>query len=323
MKRTPPHHPRSSRRYWPNIARFLGICLITAILILFVYVGRFGVTLAADALYPARLPVEGTPGDMDIASHQEISFLTADGLTLHGWYTPSENGAAAILAHGHGANRASMASEAWILARHGYGVLMFDFRAHGESEGDIATLGEQETLDLEAALDFVAAQPDVDPERISALGFSMGAVTVAEVAARNPQIRAVVTEAPFPTLRDEVRFRTHALPLLAPIAIWWGKREAGTDVDSVRPVNEICNISPRPVLLIYGTEDKAVLPDGAQQMFAAACEPKTLWLIEGAGHGAYHQVVGQEYENRLIAFFDESLRSKGRTGQAMSRTGKT
>lgn len=298
---------RFSRRYWVNLARFAALCVALGLVVLLARLVVMSVRLARHGLHPARLSLDQLPDEVGIERYEDVSLVTADGLTLRGWYVPSQNGAAVVLGHGHAANRTQLLPEAGILAYRGYGVLLFDWRAHGESEGDTTTLGDREIQDLDAAVGFVAARAEVDPERIGALGFSMGAATVTLGAARDPRLRAVVIEAAYPTLKEQVAFFFRAVPLAGPIATLWGQREAGGDLDAARPVDEICGISPRPVLLIYGTDDGEVPPGSAEAMFAAACEPKALWLVEGAGHGGYIEVAPQEYERRLVAFFDEAL----------------
>jgi dipeptidyl aminopeptidase/acylaminoacyl peptidase len=298
---------RFSRRYWLNIVRFVGLCVALGLGVLLTRLIVMSVRLARHGLHPARLPLDRSPDEVGIGRYEDVSFVTADGLMLRGWYVPSQNGAAVVLGHGHAANRTQLLPEAGILAHHGYGVLLFDFRAHGESEGDTTTLGDRERQDLDAAIGFVAARPAVDPERIGALGFSMGAAAVTLGAARDARLRAVVIEAAYPTLKEEVAFFFRAIPLAGPIATLWGQLEAGSDLDAARPVDEICGISPRPVLLIYGIDDGEVPPGSAEAMFAAACEPKALWLVEGVGHGGYVEVVSREYKRRLLAFFDEAL----------------
>jgi len=300
-------HTRFSRCYWVNLARFAALCVALGLVVLLARVVVMSVRLATHGLHPARLPLDRSPDEVGIERYEDVSFVTADGLTLRGWYVPSENGAAVVLGHGHAANRTQLLPEAGILAQHGYGVLLFDWRAHGESGGDATTLGDRERQDLGAAISFVAARPEVDPGRIGALGFSMGGAAVTLGAARDPRVRAVVIDAAYPTLKEQVAFFFRAIPLAGPIATLWGQREVGGDLVAAQPVDEICGISPRPVLLIYGADDGDVPPGSAEAMFAAACEPKALWLVEGVGHGDYIEVVPQEYERRLVAFFDEAL----------------
>jgi pimeloyl-ACP methyl ester carboxylesterase len=85
----------------------------------------------------------------------------------------------------------------------GYGVLAWDFRAHGDSGGDMSTLGYYEQLDAEAALDYALAQEGV--EHVGAWGGSMGAATVILTAAKRVEIEAVVADSAYPTLEDVLK----------------------------------------------------------------------------------------------------------------------
>ena len=104
------------------------------------------------------------------AAYDDVEFTTSDGLKLKGWYIPSNNGAAVIAFPG----RSRTQNEAKMLASHGYGVLLFDRRGEGESEGDPNALGWQGERDIHAAVAFLHGRADVDPERIGGLGLSVG-----------------------------------------------------------------------------------------------------------------------------------------------------
>ncbi|MBN1311149.1 MAG: alpha/beta fold hydrolase [Anaerolineae bacterium] len=309
-----PFFPGAQHRwYWPGIIRLVAICLSVFALLGLIGVGRTLDAFVTQAIHPTRVPITRAPADMGIAGYQDVSFVTVDGLELRGWYIPSRSGAAVILGHGHAGNREQMMLDAQILTQHGYGVLLFDWRAHGESEGDMTTFGLYEVQDLEAAVDYVSAQPEVDREKIGVIGFSMGGATATLGASRDQRIKALIIEGAYAVFGDTARERLKWLPLVGQVGILWGKLTTGVDPDAVRPVDAICAISPRPVLLIYGTlEDGAIAPGSARQMFDAACDPKELWMIEGARHGGYAATVPEEYEQRIVAFFDESL--MGQTG---------
>jgi predicted alpha/beta hydrolase len=123
--------------------------------------------VAIVATHRAREPVPAA----DLGrSYQTVSFETSDGLRLVGWYVPSRNSAAVIVSPG----RSGTVRPARMLARHGYGVLVFDRRGEGESEGDFNAYGWGGDLDLKAALDFLSRRPDVDTERIGGIGLSVG-----------------------------------------------------------------------------------------------------------------------------------------------------
>lgn len=258
-------------------------------------------------LHPPRKPVVFPRREGELALMEKVEFTTSDQLKLYGWYIPSRNRAAIVIAHGFGNNRASMMFEARLFAQQGYGVLLYDARAHGESEGSLVTWGDHERRDIRAALDFVSARPDVDPDRIGALAFSLGGFAVAEVAAEDTRIAALTIEGTEPSAEDDLRLEEFPkwAPVSANIAIWAFQRE-GINVNAVRPIDRIASLSPRPVLFIYGSEDSVSLPS-ARRFYNAAREPKEFWVVEGAGHGQYAKVAPKEYRKRLLTFFGQAL----------------
>jgi len=288
--------------------------LLASLLALLVGAWAISVFLAAllldgmdDILHPQPIPVDQTPLDYGITSYQNITFTARAGIRLSGWYVPSQNGAAIILAHGHGNNRATLLPEAAMLQSHGYGVLLFDFRGHGESERAVVTIGDHERRDMRAAVDFVAAQTDVDPDRIGALGFSMGAAVLVQVAAEDERLRAVIIEAAFPTLEGVIKNRLDLPGVLRAPLMRWVEWQQNGDIDDVRPVDDLCNISPRPVMLIYGDQDEALPPGSQQIMFEAVCEPVEKWLLPGRGHEYFRDQPIEGYETRILAFFEKEL----------------
>jgi fermentation-respiration switch protein FrsA (DUF1100 family) len=293
------------RRYWRNLGCFLTILLALAAVSLAVGVSWW----QTDAfLHPRRrLPAE-TPGDRGLA-YQAVAFPAADGLTLRGWYLPSANGAAILVGHGYGGHR--LLDPVEVLARHGYGVLTFDWRAHGESDGELCSLGYYEVRDVEGAVAWLQAQPEVDPGRIGILGESMGAVTAIRAAARMPEIRAVAVASPFTTAEALVGNVVHdmGLPvcLFVPLHSLLGRWQTGLDLDDLRPVDKVAAISPRPILIMAGGLDPITGPEAGQRYYAAAGEPKELWFEPDLGHLNFFSVYPAEYERRVVGFFDAAL----------------
>ncbi len=234
--------------------------------------------------------------------YQDVTLRTRDGLGLSAWYTPAENGALILVAHGYGGYR-SVDMHA-LFARHGYGVLSWDFRAHGESEGELSTLGYHEALDVEAALDFALRQSNV--EQVGAWGSSMGAVAVIEAAARRAEIGAVIADSAFPTLEDALH-QAVSLAVLRPLIRFFGERESGVRVNMLRPVDQIGRISPRPVFIIQGASDDFIPSDSILRLYEAARAPRSFWLGTGVGHAQMFNTYPDEYEQRAIAFFDTSI----------------
>lgn len=241
----------------------------------------------------------------DLAEAKDVRLPTADGLELRGWYVPSRNRAAVVLAHGLSQTRVDLLPEARVLKEAGYGVLLFDLRAHGESGGETSTWGDKERLDVQAALEFARAQPDVDPERVGALGFSIGSAAVAEVAAKDPGVRAVVLLSPFNTLwlAAAYDFRRFGFVSQSGALVPFWRR--GIALDEVRPIDAVERIRPRPLFIVMGTEESG--QPLADELFAKVKDYAQTWRIQGAGHGHFSATEPQEYPRRLREFLDAAL----------------
>ncbi len=287
-------------RFWTNLLLF-GLCtLILALTAGIIKLARDG---ALGYVHPTRAqrPPDDTPAILGIL-YQDITLLTVDGLKLAAWYTPQKNGAAILVAHGYGDRRSSEMHA--FFAQYGYGVISWDFRAHGESEGELCTLSYREALDVEAALDFALEQPSI--ERVGAWGGSMGAASVINAAARRQEIKAVVADSAFPTLEDELE-KMVTVGFLRPLVRFFAEREAGLSLTQARPVDQVGRISPRPVFIIQGAADRAIPADSAQRLYDAAGEPRTLWIAPGAEHMGTMSTLPDDYEQRVIAFFNAGL----------------
>jgi hypothetical protein len=263
-------------------------------------------------VYPVRAGIEGTPADVGLDDWVNAEFITRDGLTISGWFirpeTAGEAAPTVILLHGLGGNRGAMLGEAALLVKNGYNTLLIDLRHHGESEGDLTTLGYKEVEDVYAAVDYLLRRDDVDPERIGLAGFSLGAVTALRAAARIPEIAVVVAISGFKTIDDNVISIVQALtgrpPFPFPAAvIGFINMETGVNVSEVRAIDDLADIAPRPVLFIHGEQDTVVPVSNSQDMFEAAGQPKDLFIIPDAGHGGLLDASPQEFEQRFVGFF--------------------
>lgn len=292
MKRKP--------RYWFNLLGFAFVITFIGALVGLVYAGYIG---ADTYVHPVRYQrsTDETPALLSIP-YQDVELRTEDGIKLTAWYTPSQNGAVVLVAHGFGGAR----SVGWhaLFTRYGYGVLSWDARAHGESGGSLSTFGYHEVLDVKAAADFALAQPGV--KRVGAWGGSMGAATVIQAAAQQPQISAVVADSAFPAISEMVARVSPFVPL-TPFIQFFAEQASGISAEQLRPVDVIGKISPRPIFIIQGQADGTVPTDSAERLYAAAGEPRQLWTEPGVGHVAMYPTFGVEYERRVIEFFDATL----------------
>ncbi len=255
-------------------------------------------------MHPPRQAVPPPPA---IEGLEPVEFKEPSGRVLRGWWVPAKNRAAVILCHGWAANRDQLRAELVLLSRHGFGVLAFDLPAHGLSDGDEVTWGDRERSSLHAAIDFVSARPGVDPNRIGALGFSMGGSVVVEVAAVDPRLKGIVASGTYTALTDEFHHQMRKWGALSEVPAMKALEATGIDVQAVRPVGVICQVAPREVLIVDGTDDPQAPLDMERSLFAAACEPKGLLVVPGAHHGDYAQIDPAGYEQRLVALFERSL----------------
>jgi hypothetical protein len=247
------------------------------------------------------------PADRLGVPHENVSFTTSDGLRLEGWYIPSKNGAAVIASPGRNGSQ----RPARMLARHGYGVLLFDRRGEGRSEGEPNSWGWGGDEDVKAAIRYLQRRPDVDPGRIGGIGLSVGGEMLLETAAETDDLAAVVSEGAGARSYYEERreAKTTVDKILGPIAgvktvslAVFSNQMPPPDLQDVMP-----RIAPRPVLLIAAPNS----PNGEwlnRGYYEAAQEPKTLWEIPESGHTGGLAARPAEYERRVVGFFDRSLR---------------
>ena len=131
--------------------------------------------------------------------------------------------------------------------------------------------------------------------------------TVALEAARDARLRAVVLYATWTSLEDETYAKFGRFGALSWAPLVWGLRREGVDLANVRPIDHVGAIAPRPLLMIAGTRDADTPVPIMERVFAAAREPKELWIEEGAAHGTDVETAPEEYERRVVGFFDRSL----------------
>jgi dipeptidyl aminopeptidase/acylaminoacyl peptidase len=267
--------------------------------------------------HPPKYPLH-IPPSVYKADYEEVSFTSDDSIALKGWLVkPAQyrkKSPAIVICHGIGANKSDFTELAVSLSHRGFSVLLFDFRAHGESSGRRTSLGLYEQKDIEAALAFLKTRRDtIDPKRIGIYGFSMGGSAAILAAAKTGAFSAVVADSAFTSLRDQARtaitgfYHLPAFPFLH-LTVLGYELYFQTRVDAIAPVKVIATITPTPVMIIAGEGDQLIPADNGRKLFAAAGEPKELWVINGAGHGGTLAAAGNEYEKRVGEFFEKNLK---------------
>jgi esterase/lipase len=244
-------------------------------------------------------------GDPPSPAYQDVRFKASDGLDLAGWYRPSRNGAAVIVVHGGSSDRKGSLAHAQMLARHGYGALVYDARGRGESDGRENNYGWDWRKDIAGALAFLKRRGDVDPHRIGALGLSTGADALLDVAPDRPDIAALVTDgAAAGSFEDWHRLRGTELGTVPGWMMFTTIRVLSGDPPS-RPLEDQVRRLRSPALLISSGTDVErefnVLYD------RAAPDMVDHWNLPDAQHTHAIHSHRDQYERRVVAFFDSEL----------------
>jgi len=290
----------------------LGLALILVVAIAILGISGF---LGYSMTKVERVPIEETPALLGL-NYEDVSFSSrGDELTLRGWYLPAQNSETVIIMlHGGEGHRADpnvgVLDIASGLVGHGYNVLMFDLRGHGESDGNRMSAGYYEKRDLLGAIDYVKER---GLERIGVLGFSMGAATALMATAENEDVDTVVADSSFADLKDmmepEFSKRTKFPKFFLPGLLFMVKIMYGVDFSAIKPVESVSEIAPRPVFFIHGELDEVVPLEHAYRLQQASQNQQNqLWVVPQAGHVRSYVTQPEEYINKITAFFDGALR---------------
>ncbi|WP_044895300.1 alpha/beta hydrolase [Bacillus alveayuensis] len=259
-----------------------------------------------------KLIVE-TPSDYGL-SYENVEFASKDGkIALKGWIIEPEQKAkmTVIFSHGYGGNRhesnVPFLPIAKRLADEGYRIIMFDFRASGESDGEMITLGAKEKYDLLGVIDYAKQHY---PEPIVLYGISMGAATSILAAGMSEDVKGIIADSPFSDLEGYLRTYmpvwtnlpnvpfTYLILTLIPML---------TELDPSEsvPIKALDDIAPRPILFIHSKDDPSIPYEESVKMYEKSRETSELWLTEKAGHVKSFEVYGDEYVERILAFLQK------------------
>lgn len=246
---------------------------------------------------------------------EAAEFRSGDGLTLRGWYIPAVNSITTIIVCS-GAN-GSLDSDVHVapwLHEAGFNVLLFNWRAHGQSEGEVVTLGYNERYDLIAAVGFAKSK---GAEQIGVLGFSMGGAVAIATAAVYADITMVAVDSPFVTVVSAVagglieRGLSEGLAyLLARLFLITACVRTQLNWFEIDPVRWIGRVAPRPLLLMFGERDVIVPQAEIDLAFTHAGDPKEVWRVPEATHRELQTRQPEEYRRRVIEFFEKNQPSR-------------
>ena len=251
----------------------------------------------------------------------DVAIRARDGATLNAWSIRprNSNGRVVILLHGLGDNRLAMIGYAELFLGHGFSVLMPDARAHGTSGGQLSTYGLLESEDIHRWFDWL--QQNQHPGCIFGFGESMGAAQVLQSLHTEPRFCAVAAESAFSSFR-EIAYdrvgqffqtgpwlgRTVLRPVVE-VAFGYTRWKYKLDLEQVSPQRIVAATSV-PVLLIHGQSDSNI-PIRHSRRISADNPILVLWEVPDADHCGAISTAPQEFEQRLIHWFDDHSRARG------------
>ena len=244
-------------------------------------------------------------GSPPSADYQDVSFTASDGVDLEGWYRPSRNGASVLMISGGGGNRRSTLRHAKMLARNGYGVLVYDPRGSGNSEGTVNSYGWGWEKDAAAALDFLAERDDVEPGRVGVLGLSTGGDIAIDIAARRDDVKAVVADGvaqigyqDAKEYTDDPAQRLGTYVMFKAIEVIQGRPGPKASL-----ADQIARSSAPHLIVSAGKQEK----EWGELYDRAGGARSELWYLPKAGHTAALKQYPEAYEQRVVSFLDANL----------------
>jgi uncharacterized protein len=232
-----------------------------------------------------------------------IDFDTADGLRLSGWFLPAAKrpngtggdatpGPAVLIFNGNAGDRSHRLALAEALAQRGYAVMLFDYRGYAGNPGSPSEVGLR--TDARAALDALAARPDVDPERIAYFGESLGAAVAGGLSTERPPA-ALILRSPPSSLAEVGRLHYPYLPIADQLLF-----------DRYRLADQIREVRV-PLLVLVTERDEIVPAELSRRVFDAAPGPKRYVALEADHHNDPALLAGDELLATVTSFLDEWL----------------
>ena len=227
----------------------------------------------------------GTPADVGL-EYEEVWFPAADGVKLHGWWVPKKDAPVLLWFHGNGGNISHrLENIKLLLDLVGVSVFIFDYREYGKSEGRISREGTY--LDAAGAYDYLVKSRKVPPRDLVLFGRSLGSALATDLAVKH-SCRSLILESAYTNSQEMAR-------LLAPFLFDW---RPSIPYDNLGKIGQI----KVPLLVIHGEDDEIIPVDMGRRVFAAAPEPKELYIIPYSHHNDTYLVGGKTYFERLRAF---------------------
>ena len=239
------------------------------------------------------------------SSFQPIYLKTKDNLRLEAWYIKADSAIGTVcLFHGHGGTKSGVYKESEAFRQMGYNTLLLDFRAHGNSEGNTCTIGNDETEDVKLAYDYISNKGE---KNIVLWGISMGASSITKtIHDFHLQPKKIILEMPFGTIEDAVKGRLKLMGLpaqpIATLLTFWGGAERGFWAFNMKPQQYVKSFSC-PVLLQWGKNDPRVSKSEEDILFNNIPGTNKKFVVyENAGHESLCKKEPEKWKTEVADF---------------------
>lgn len=256
--------------------------------------------------------LETTPQDFGLTYEDIWLPIVSNNLKsrIHGWWIPAEGQANGVILylHGNGANIGANAEQASRFQKMGFSVLLIDYRGYGQSEGGFPNENKVYE-DAEIAWNYLVRDRHIAPEQIVIYGHSLGGAIAIDLAVRHPEANGLIVQSSFTSMQEMVELD----PNLRIFPIDWILTQHFNSIHKVPALQ-------MPTLFIHGLADTKIPAFMSERLYAAAHQPKQIWLVPNAEHNNVADTAGIEYF-RVVGQFLAQLPTYSRTATERSTEG--
>jgi len=247
---------------------------------------------------------------------QTVSFKNQDGQVLAGILIRRQNAKANIvLCHGYRNSKEFMYGYVDMFPQ--FNVLLFDFRAHGQSEGRVISVGCHEYKDVIAATNFmrqVVKPHDGNELPVILLGISMGGASAIKAASEDPNIcDALIIDS---TFADLTKIMVKGFTIKAglpyypffPLVRWMFENTADCRINAMNSACYAKKIT-KPIMLIHSCNDSFISPANSLKIYESLNQAKfsKVWIGPKCRHGWLHSYYGDLYKKKVSKFLHNSI----------------
>jgi len=260
-----------------------------------------------------EINIDVTPYLMD--SYEDVNFPSrGDNVNISGWFVPASTPSEKVVIVTHGGDvckrNTSVLLPAGMLANNGFNVLLIDLRNHGASDvvGERFTAGTEEYKDVLGAFDWLLSQ-GYDAREIGLMGVSMGAATSLNAFGTDPSIGAIWADSSFTDIPAvlEDQLAMYGLPAFMKNAVLSISKWDGYDLNGISPITAVQKNANRPIMILQGDQDEWISVSAAEPLYQSAGNSAEIWIIPGARHVEAMFLYPEEYQTRMVTFFEQAL----------------